>query len=523
MNTVCILTAGKGTRMGKYSEIVNKSLLPLNNKAIITHIINFFGDKFKFIIALGYHGQQVKDYLLIAHPKINFTFINIKNYDGPKSGPGESLYACKKYLNKSFFFISCDTIIKGNIKKSFFDKNFVGTSKVSKKELKNYCNFDVSGNVVSKIFNKKAPTNKSNKLLSFAGYSFIKNYKEFWTSYKKYSRLNDNFEIFNGYIDIINKKRLFYSNVNWVDVGNYNLYEKIKLKNIKYDFSKNNEFIYFLNNKVIKFNSSVNKNKLKIKKYNFNKKVFPENSIQQNNFIYYDFINGKTFYKNKNKSNFQNLLFWLDKNLWLKPKSNKKQELLNAKNFYNIKTYQRYEMFITENRKVDNIKIINNLKVKKMKNYLDQINWKNIYDIYPSFIHGDLQFDNILFKKNQFKLIDWRESFGNSYLVGDIYYDLGKLLGGIYINYDLIKLFKMKYYEDKENIKFDVHTRRIMESYKFILEEFINLKKLDFKKVQIMVPIIYLNMSPLHNYPFNNLLFSYSKILFEKFFSDANR
>ena len=89
MNTVCILTAGKGTRMGKYSEIVNKSLLPLNNKAIITHIINFFGDKFKFIIALGYHGQQVKDYLLIAHPKINFTFINIKNYDGPKSGPGE--------------------------------------------------------------------------------------------------------------------------------------------------------------------------------------------------------------------------------------------------------------------------------------------------------------------------------------------------------------------------------------------------------------------------------------------------
>ena len=32
---VCILTAGKGTRMGAYSKIINKSLLPIKNKAIV--------------------------------------------------------------------------------------------------------------------------------------------------------------------------------------------------------------------------------------------------------------------------------------------------------------------------------------------------------------------------------------------------------------------------------------------------------------------------------------------------------
>ena len=53
---ICILAAGKGTRMGEYGTKINKSLLPVRNKAIISHIIDSFDESDEFVIALGYLG-----------------------------------------------------------------------------------------------------------------------------------------------------------------------------------------------------------------------------------------------------------------------------------------------------------------------------------------------------------------------------------------------------------------------------------------------------------------------------------
>ena len=36
---VCILAAGVGSRMGELSQYVNKAILPINYKAVISHII----------------------------------------------------------------------------------------------------------------------------------------------------------------------------------------------------------------------------------------------------------------------------------------------------------------------------------------------------------------------------------------------------------------------------------------------------------------------------------------------------
>ena len=49
MKTVCILTAGVGKRLGNYSNILNKSLLPLKKKAIISYIIENFPKKTNFV------------------------------------------------------------------------------------------------------------------------------------------------------------------------------------------------------------------------------------------------------------------------------------------------------------------------------------------------------------------------------------------------------------------------------------------------------------------------------------------
>ena len=96
---VCILTAGIGSRMGSLGKVLNKSLFVFKKKAIISNIINKFPTKdTKFVIGLGYKGNQVKSFLKIAHPQNQFVFVKIKKFQGSGSGPGYSLQCCKKHL-----------------------------------------------------------------------------------------------------------------------------------------------------------------------------------------------------------------------------------------------------------------------------------------------------------------------------------------------------------------------------------------------------------------------------------------
>ena len=79
---VLIPTAGTGSRLKEKTLFLNKSLMEVNFKPLISHIIEKFPKNIKFLISLGYLGDQVKQYLEIAHPEINFEYIKINNYEG---------------------------------------------------------------------------------------------------------------------------------------------------------------------------------------------------------------------------------------------------------------------------------------------------------------------------------------------------------------------------------------------------------------------------------------------------------
>ena len=66
---ICILTAGKGSRMQPIQKNINKALLPIDGKPIISHIIESFSLEDEFIIGLGHLGKQVKDFLSTVYPK----------------------------------------------------------------------------------------------------------------------------------------------------------------------------------------------------------------------------------------------------------------------------------------------------------------------------------------------------------------------------------------------------------------------------------------------------------------------
>ena len=121
---VLILAAGIGSRLGNLTKNINKAMLPINNKAIISHIINKFPKEYEFVVCLGYKGDELKQYCQLAHSEHNFTFVNIDKYEGEGSGPGYSSLQCKQHLQRPFYFAVADCIVDS--KMPHLDGNWLG-------------------------------------------------------------------------------------------------------------------------------------------------------------------------------------------------------------------------------------------------------------------------------------------------------------------------------------------------------------------------------------------------------------
>ena len=68
---VLIPSAGIGSRLFKETKNLNKALVQIDNKPIISHIIEKFPKSCQFIIPVGYKGSDLIDYLRIA--QVNWT------------------------------------------------------------------------------------------------------------------------------------------------------------------------------------------------------------------------------------------------------------------------------------------------------------------------------------------------------------------------------------------------------------------------------------------------------------------
>ena len=108
-------------------------------------------------------------------------------------------------------------------------------------------------------------------------------------------------------------------------------------------------------------------------------------------------------------------------------------------------------------------------------------------------------------------LVDWRHEFGSSNLFGDLYYDLAKLYGGIILNYSRIKDndFECELI-NQEDIKFTYVVDQDCSDHVRILKEFILSLGLSFHHCKKLLSLIFINMAPLHEKPFDLLLLALS-------------
>ena len=134
----CILAAGMGTRNNDVDGL-HKALLPLENKPVISHIIDKLDKKVEVVIAVGYKSDQIKTYLDTVYSDRKITYVDVDNYDGGGSGPGYSLLSCKDELQMPFIFTSVDTLVKEDAVFSFVGDNWLGVSEVPIENSMDYC------------------------------------------------------------------------------------------------------------------------------------------------------------------------------------------------------------------------------------------------------------------------------------------------------------------------------------------------------------------------------------------------
>jgi NDP-sugar pyrophosphorylase family protein/mannose-6-phosphate isomerase-like protein (cupin superfamily) len=500
---VLILAAGYGSRLKKLTDNINKVLLPINNKAIISHIVDMFPSDYDFVVALGYKGDAVKEYLEITHSKHNFIFENIENYDPLNSGPGLSAKQCSSHLQRPFYFITADCMIDSPL--PHLDGNWLGVYPTSYPEKYSTVDYDENGNVIN-FTNKNVEGFDS----AFIGFGGVLDYKVFWSELEKNYKNNEivsAFESPDAY-PILKIKKL-----KWLDTGNLDDLEKTReyFKDKPLSLQKDvGEITYKDGNVFLKFIPNLTALKNKDTRAQFLKDLIPPNFSVTNNFLHYEWTNGETLYQLDDLNLFSKFVEKLNQLINTNTKTVKPNEIMN---FYVNKTKDRFKMFVqkygTDYSFLEHE--INGIKRPSMESLLfDNKKFDSLIDnpFYELF-HGDLQFDNIIYNEqnDKFYYIDWRDSFGKSTDSGDVYYDLAKLYGGLLIPYNKMKNEdNITYNEGSFSINYSYPISKNLSKFRIVYEKWLVDNGYDINKIKLITGLIFLNMSPLHDGKFGKML-----------------
>ncbi len=511
---VCILAARVEHSMQKLTHSINKAILPVNFKAVISHIIEKFPAEIELVVALGHKKDTIVDYLTLAHPNRKFTFVEINNIAEPRTNNGCALLQCRPNLQCPFIFCTTDTFVLEEVPAPEY--NWLGVGPEESSEL--FSTVKIRDKRIYQIDNET----KDNNEFGFIGLAGIKDYEKFFEGLSK--SIEDTkgaIHIFNGLRHLIeyDLSPIAFTWHNTHTLEAYTKTNKLFSGENKFNFSKGSgdEFLYFVGNKVIKFfaDKTITENRHERAQKYLND-LCPKIDPRKGNFYSYNKIEGQVFYDVLDRQMVIDFLEWARTHLWkqINLTEEARREYAEAcEEFYVNKTKKRIQKFYDKTGITDTTTFINGISVPPLYELFKKINWLHVKDGTPSNFHGDLQFDNILFikdavdKKNKFLLLDWRQDFAGLVSHGDMYYDLAKLYGGTLVSYKLIKEAMFSFDMSDNIVHYNYFIKNDLNEAREEFEYFLKKHDFDIKKVKIITALIFLNMSPLHEEPFDKLLY----------------
>jgi dTDP-glucose pyrophosphorylase len=502
---VLLTTSGLGSRLGNLTKFTNKSLVRVGDKAVISHIIETYPKDVEFVVTLGHYGSHVKQYLTLAHPEHNITFVEVDNYMGEGSSLLYSISLCEECLQCPFIFHACDTILPSNyIDNVDFSSNWSigggGDNSQSYRTIN--C---VNGKIAS--INEKGEQNFD---FVYVGVSGIKQYEIFWNTCRSVLQTINTSDLSDCHII---RKMNDFTVVNideWYDIGNIDSLKRTrsKIKGKVHVLDKEDENIFVFDDFVIKFFYNKRVCCDRVLRTHILTGLIPKMIDSKENFYKYEYVKGNLLAEDINLKRFSNLLEWSKKNLWIQKNDDEYEK--NALSFYQDKTILRVEKFLEKYNLEDTEDCINRIIIPPMKELLNRVDFYSIMGKSPTGFHGDFILDNILVDCEKFTLIDWRQDFNGSIDNGDMHYDLAKLNHNLILNHEILSnnYFSINFGKD---ITCDVHVKKSLLDCKSILKDFCNLNDINYQAIEILSSIIWINMAPLHEHPLDMFLYYFGK------------
>jgi len=521
---VLITTSGVGSRLGDLTKYTNKALIKVGDKLAICHIIEKYNKHLEFVISLGYYGKFVKDFLELSYPEHHFNFVWVDKYKGPGSSLAYSLLQVKDELQCPYMFNCCDSLTKDEI--IIPNEN---TLFVNKKQTEGnlYASINKLQNNFVKSLNSKAASINFDYI--YTGIAFIKKYNLYWNILEHlYNKNNGCFELgdVNVIQEMLKENKFKYVELNkWYDTGSLSeIANKINNEyKTKYTvLSKLNESICFFNDNVVKFfyNKEICQNRIKRGHHLY--PLTPKILDSKDNFIKMVLVEGKLMSDIKTHGEIKKLLEWAKQKLWVYGNKNETHfSIMGGNKHYDFRYFKNichdfyYKKTISRVNKmlqtINEINYINGVNVGSIQSLLDKIDFnKLLNDEYCNF-HGDFILDNIIKTRECYKLLDWRQDFGGELYNGDKYYDLAKLRHNIIFNHENIanNLFTKEIKDN--NVIIDLKCNYTLMNQLKDFDDFLLENNMNLKKTKILTALIWLNMSPLHEYPLNEFLFYFGK------------
>tara|TARA_R110000796_G_scaffold146299_2_gene263015 strand:+ start:8412 stop:9992 length:1581 start_codon:yes stop_codon:yes gene_type:complete len=509
---VLLTTSGVGSRLGDLTKFTNKSLVTIGNKPAIAHIVEQYPQQVEFVVTLGYFGSHIRQFLEIAYPNRNFTFVEVENYDGVGSSLGRSQLCARDHLRCPFIYNACDTIVSGSIPP--VDHNWVGAKIGFGSSQYDSITVDADKNITS--LHRKGYMDSTHIHIGLVG---INDFDFYWKTMEK---LYDAEPHKHSLSDVCAIEQMLSTGTSfkivefgeWCDIGNVVSLKKARerYKDKLNVLEKIEESISLVNGRIIKFFHNKEIITKRVKRSGLLGDLTPNIIDFKENFYAYDFVEGEVASLAITPKRMKDLIQWAEANLW-KKRAYEGDFSKHCRYFYDTKTRSRIEAFFKNHNK-DGEGFINGIKTPPVSQLLDKVPWEYLCDASPHQFHGDFILDNIVIDKNSnFKLLDWRDQFGNGSMEsGDVYYDLAKMNHNLTVNHDIVcrELFYTSI--SKEKVFCDILRKdNLVKCNKIFFEE-IEKYGYDVNKVEMLTGIVWLNMSPLHHRPFDEFLFYYGKL-----------
>lgn len=511
---VLLTTSGTGSRLGSLTKYTNKSLVKVGDKYAICHIIDLYPKNTEFIITLGYYGSHVKDFLELAYPNIKFMFVTIDPYEGEGSSLGTSMLQARHHLQRPFVFHCCDTILKEPIQ---FLSNDMNAMVVTKSEdYASYSSVSCINNQISTIHSKGFKDND----YVYLGVSYIYNYQHFWNHLETLNNrepLNQNLSDIHSLMELVKTHPIIpiiYEENCVFDTGNIKSYERTckAFDTNYYVLEKYNESLCFLDDRVIKFIHDVDINMKRVSRGQDLYPLAPKILGWKPNFMCMELVKGQILSECKEYGHIKRLLEWVQTQLW--NTTYKDLSFVDScRRFYKEKTLERLSKLTwlaTEERH-----IVNGITIGPIYDLLSQINFDSFYTTVFTKFHGDFILDNILKVDNHdhpYCLLDWRHEFDNQQIYGDRLYDLAKLRHNIIFNHANITQELFSVQEDTTFVNVDLKCNYILIKQLEELNDFLKVQQIDFRQVELLTGLIWLNMSPLYQGTLSRFLFYFGKL-----------